>query len=327
MEIFNKNTSNFFYDLLTEEMGIIRNVQYDAEIIGLKIRTAVKTAKSIPVNMDLTSLKKGEFYQEVTTSPDKEKNVNKKQIKIEWQYFSFYDKNTFFRYLQRLEKTRYNPNLNTMYITVWSIGGIIDSETLEGAVAHELTHNFQTINRNKSLLPNKKVKEKYQNSDKNINKQKGLFKYIGIIVYLTYSFEQDAYLNAAYNYIMQECGNGEPFLYIYSQTEAYNSLHKMRNILDIIKETLKDKQIKEMLSQHCVNEYNCSLEKIYNNGEKAYKRYARKLTRMYGQAIKDVEKKQIKEGWLFHTREFYNPFKMELTEMKKLDSTLKRLCF
>ena len=327
MEIFNKNTSNFFYDLLTEEMGIIRNVQYDAEIIGLKIRTAVKTAKSIPVNMDLTSLKKGEFYQEVTTSPDKEKNVNKKQIKIEWQYFSFYDKNTFFRYSQRLEKTRYNPNLNTMYITVWSIGGIIDSETLEGAVAHELTHNFQTINRNKSLLPNKKVKEKYQNSDKNINNQKGLFKYIGIIVYLTYSFEQDAYLNAAYNYIMQECGNGEPFLYIYSQTEAYNSLHKMRNILDIIKETLKDKQIKEMLSQHCVNEYNCSLEKIYNNGEKAYKRYARKLARMYGQAIKDVEKKQIKEGWLIHTREFYNPFKMELTEMKKLDSTLKSLGF
>ena len=327
MEIFIKNTSNLFYDLLTEEMGIIRNVQYDAEIIGLKIRTAIKTAKSIPVNMDLTSLKKGEFYQEVTTSPDKEKNVNKKQIKIEWQYFSFYDKNTFFRYSQRLEKTRYNPNLNTMYITVWSIGGIIDSETLEGAVAHELTHNFQTINRNKSLLPNKKVKEKYQNSDKNINKQKGLFKYIGIIVYLTYSFEQDAYLNAAYNYIMQECGNGEPFLYIYSQTEAYNSLHKMRNILDIIKETLKDKQIKEMLSQHCVNEYNCSLEKIYNNGEKAYKRYARKLARMYGQAIKDIEKKQIKEGWLIHTREFYNPFKMKFTEMKKLDSTLKRLGF
>lgn len=327
MKKFNENTTNFFYDLLTEEMGIIRNVQNDADAIGLKIRNAIKTTKSIPVNMDLTSLKKGEFYQEVTTSPDKEKNINRKQIKIKWQYFSFYDKNTYFKYLPNIEKTKYVPNTNTLYITIWSIGGIIDNEILEGAIAHELTHNFQCINRNAPLLSNEKAKEKYRNSDKNINKQTGLFKYIGIIVYLTYSFEQDAYLNAAYNYIMQECGNGEPFLYIYSQTEAYNSLHKMRNILDIIKESLKDKQIEEILSQHCVNEYNCSLEKIYNNGEKAYKRYARKLARMCGQAIKDVEKKQIKEGWLIHTREFYNPFKMELTEMKKLDSTLKRLCF
>ena len=48
---------------------------------------------------------------------------------------------------------------------------------------------------------------------------------------------------------------------------------------------------------------------------------------MYAQAIKDVEKKQIKEGWLTHTREFYNPFKTELTELKKLDDTLKTLGF
>ena len=51
----------------------------------------------------------------------------------------------------------------------------------------------------------------------------------------------------------------------------------------------------------------------HKNGEKAYKR--------------DVEKKQIKEGWLIHTREFYNPFKIELTEMKNLDETLKTLGF
>ena len=37
MKNFNKNTSNFFYDLLTEEMGIIRNVQNDADVIGLKM--------------------------------------------------------------------------------------------------------------------------------------------------------------------------------------------------------------------------------------------------------------------------------------------------
>lgn len=216
MKNFNKKTSNFFYDLLTEEMENICNVQNDADVIGLKIRNAIKTTNR-------------------TTA--------------------------------------------------------------------------------------------YTNSDKNINRQTGLFKYIGIVVYLTYCFEQDAYLNAAYNYILQKCSENNEFLYIYSQTEAYNSLHRMRDILDIIKKTLKDQQIKEMLSQYCIKEYNISLEKIYKNGEKAYKRYARKLARMYAQAIKDVEKKQIKEGWLIHTREFYNPFKIELTEMKNLDETLKRLGF
>ena len=99
MKKFNKNTSNFFYDLLTEEMGIIRNVQNDAD---------------------------------------------------------------------------------------FSINGVIDDEILEGGIAHELTHNFQNQNRTTPLLPNDKVKTAYRNSDKNINKQTGLFKYIGIVVYLTY---------------------------------------------------------------------------------------------------------------------------------------------
>lgn len=240
MKKFNKNTSNFFYDLLTEEMGIIRNVQNDAD---------------------------------------------------------------------------------------FSINGVIDDEILEGGIAHELTHIFQNQNRTTPLLPNDKVKTAYRNSDKNINTQTGLFKYIGIVVYLTYYFEQDAYLNAAYNYILQKCGENNEFLYIYSQTEAYNSLHRMRNCLDLIEKALNDNDIKEKINQYCIKEYNISLEKIYKNGEKAYKRYARKLARMYGQAIKDVEKKQIKEGWLIHTREFYNPFKMELTELKKFDDTLKTLGF
>ena len=240
MKNFNKNTSNFFYDLLTEEMEIIRNVQNDAD---------------------------------------------------------------------------------------FSINGVIDDEILEGGIAHELTHIFQNQNRTTPLLPNDKVKTAYRNSDKNINTQTGLFKYIGIVVYLTYCFEQDAYLNAAYNYILQKCGENNEFLYIYSQTEAYNSLHRMRNCLDLIEKALNDNDIKEKINQYCIKEYNISLGKIYKNGEKAYKRYARKLARMYGQAIKDVEKKQIKEGWLIHTREFYNPFKTELTELKKLDDTLKTLGF
>ena len=327
MKNFNKNTSNFFYDLLTEEMGIIRNVQNDADVIGLKIRNAIKTTKSIPVNMDLTSLKIGEFYHDVIVSPDKEKNVKRKQIKIEWRYFNFYDKETFFKYIKKIGKTRYNIGTNTLYVSFFSINGVIDDKILEGGIAHELTHNFQNQNRTTPLLPNDKVKTAYRNSDKNINKQTGLFKYIGIVVYLTYYFEQDAYLNAAYNYILQKCGENNEFLYIYSQTEAYNSLHRMRNCLDLIEKALNDNDIKEKINQYCIKEYNISLEKIYKNGEKAYKRYARKLARMYGQAIKDVEKKQIKEGWLIHTREFYNPFKTELTELKKLDDTLKTLGF
>ena len=327
MEIFNENTTNFFYNLLTEEMGIIRNVQNDADAIGLKIRNAIKRTKSIPVNMDLTSLKIGEFYHEVTVSPDKDKNITKKLIKIEWKYFNFYDKATFSKYFGNVGKTKYNIATNTLSVSFFSINGIIDEEILEGGIAHELTHNFQNQNRTTPLLQNGKIKKAYSNSDKNINTQNGLFKIIGIVAYLTYNFEQDAYLNAAYNYIMQKCGEDNEFLYIYSQTEAYNSLHRMRNCLDLIKKALNDNDIKEKINQYCKNEYGVSLKNIYGNGEKSYKRYAKKLARMCGQAIKDAEKKQIKEGWLIHTREFYNPFKMELTEMKNLDDTLNRLGF
>lgn len=62
MKNFNKKTSNFFYDLLTEEMENICNVQNDADVIGLKIRNAIKTTKSIPVNMVENLISTINFY-------------------------------------------------------------------------------------------------------------------------------------------------------------------------------------------------------------------------------------------------------------------------
>lgn len=59
MENFNKNTSNFFYDLLTEEMENIRNVQNNADVIGLKWCLYQYTANSFLYNnciMQLTLL-------------------------------------------------------------------------------------------------------------------------------------------------------------------------------------------------------------------------------------------------------------------------------
>lgn len=309
MNDFNKSTTDFFYNTLNEEMGIIRNVQHDANIIGLKIRAEIDKAKKLPSDMKMTTFKRGAFLQSVTVSTDNNQYQTKKEIKVVWQYFGFHDKSTYFTYASRIEKTRYDEKLNILYVSVVSISGIIDSETLEGHLAHELTHSFQSINRNRPILSNGNIMKSYKNSDKNINQEHGIYKYIGIVVYLSYNFEQDAYLNAACNYIVRECNNGNSFLYVYSQTEAYHSLHKMRNHLDILKEILKNNNINGELETHCKNEYNVSLEKIYAYGERTYKRYAKKLARMYNQAINDVEEKQKNEGVMFHTREFYNPFK------------------
>lgn len=327
MEILNEQTTNLFYDLLTEEMGVIRNVQNDAEIISLKIKNQINNTKSLPINMDLTTFKNGEFYQEVTVSPDKEKNRLKKEIKIVWYYYSFYNKDVLLKYLRNIGKTRYVPNINTLYVVVLAIQAKIDNETLKGGISHELTHNFQSVNMEKPLFSSEKDFKVYNNSNKNINSNTQSFRILGTIVYLSYNFEQDAYLNSAYSYIIQECENGKEFLAVYSQTEAYNSLHKLRNNLDILKTALEIKKIGPLTRKHCKDEYNVSIEQLYNNGEKAYKRYAKKLARMCGQALNDLENKQLKEGALIHTRAFYKPLGLKLTEMEKLDETLNILGF
>ena len=73
MKNFNKKTSNFFYDLLTEEMENICNVQNDADVIGLKIRNAIKTTNRTTPYIDILPPLKavgflGNFYCKISNN-------------------------------------------------------------------------------------------------------------------------------------------------------------------------------------------------------------------------------------------------------------------
>lgn len=145
---------------------------------------------------------------------------------------------------------------------------------------------------------------------------------MAVIVYLSFNFEQDAYLNSAYSYVVKECEKGQEFLAIYSQTEAYGSLIRMREYLNILGQSLKNNSVGPLTRQHCNEQYNMTPEQLYKLGEKAYKRYARKLARMCGQALNDIKKKEMKNGIMPQVTEFRKPNRMSLTEMRQLENVL-----
>lgn len=171
MEYINKETDNMFYELLTEEMGVIRKVQNDADILSLKIQNAIQTSRSRPISMDLTTFKMGAMDAEVHVSPDNDIQNLKKEIKIIWYYYGFYNKQIFDKYISNVGQTRYAPLINTLFVSVIAVNGKIDDETLKGGIAHELTHNFQCINRGRPLLSTDKKSKIYNNSNANIGNQ------------------------------------------------------------------------------------------------------------------------------------------------------------
>ena len=202
-------------------------------------------------------------------------------------------------------RTSYNKSINTLSIVVLAIRGVIDSNTLEDSIAHELTHNFQTHLKGDELLSNDNIKAKYQAANRNFVSSSESVRVIASVLYLTYKFEQDAFLNGAYAYIISEYEKGNDITGAYEKTAAYNSLHSLRYYLNIMQNAMANNRIGETTKQHCKSEYNLSFEKIITIGEKAYSRYSRKLARMYAQALADIRNKNIMESETYHTMYFY----------------------
>ena len=194
---------NTFNKLLTEEMGIIRNVQTDTTAIADKIKHLIKNTASSPTSFDMTTYKNGIFQIDVTTSVDGNVSQSKKTINVKWYYFSFSDEQTKEDAITKIPmRTSYNKSINTLSIVVLAIKGAIDTNTLEDSIAHELTHNFQTHLKGDELLSNDNIKAKYQAANRNFVSSSESVRVIASVLYLTYKFEQDAFLIGAYAYLV-----------------------------------------------------------------------------------------------------------------------------
>lgn len=307
--------SNTFNKLLTEEMGIIRNVQSDTRVIVDKIKLSIKNTSSSPTSFDMTTYKNGSFQIDVTISVDSNVSPSSKTINVKWHYFSFSDGQTKKDYITKIPmRTSYNKKMNTLSVVVLAINGIIDNHTLEDSVAHELTHNFQSVLKGGELL-NDNTKANYQTANRNFASNSENVRIIASVLYLTYKFEQDAFLNGAYAYILSEYEKNYDITDAYEKTEAYNSLQSLRYYLDVMHDALSNNHVGNVTKDHCKSEYNMSFEKILAIGEKAYSRYSRKLARMYAQALADVRNKNISESDTYHTMTFYSQPPLE--ELKK----------
>jgi hypothetical protein len=146
---------------------------------------------------------------------------------------------------------------------------------------------------------------RYDRATFNTDNSNDVFKLIANVVYLSHHFEQDAYLNGAYSYIMERFKEKENYIIAYKETEAYKSLETLKNSLEYLEKVSTD----TIIDNHCKNEYSNSFKQILNYGKKAYARYSRKLARMCGQALLDINKER-KKNVFFHVP-FKNPMGLD----------------
>ena len=116
-----------FWGLLTEEMGIIRQVQNDAQMILYCILGDIeKTRKTLPSPIDMSTYKKGEFEYQVTSSFD---SKSKTDIKVCWYYYSFADKQYMEEQMHNIPNdTYYNTYIKQLSVVVTAIKGKVERQ-------------------------------------------------------------------------------------------------------------------------------------------------------------------------------------------------------
>lgn len=264
--------------LIQEELGISNTVLNNSKLIINNIKLALVKTKSKPFSEDGLEYKTGLLPKnEYIDLPD-----------VEWRYFDFPNEDSLLKHVRNIAfSTKYNQLTDKLTVAIFAIKGVIEDRTLYDSVAHELEHRYQIEQSGDNLIRTDKSKTIYSNiiSLKNTNNKVAIA--IGDVLYASYKFEQDAFIHGAYEFMMQKNKEGiDPYV-SYKETDAYAVLLKLKyglGLLSTIKKEDKNK-ISSFIKQTL--DYN-SLDDILTLGEKALKRYSRKLARMYSKVIKDT---------------------------------------
>lgn len=179
-------------NVIKEERSIPYEITNIVNDISYRLSNEVKNSPSLPYNRDFITFKKGQF----------DVNLFNRRIKILWEYYSFLNneiKNkTFIKDRSgQLRKTIDGYEIN---VTIRAVNGKIDfARTLE-ALQHEFEHLWERLHRSNSPYKGMKL---YNVANQMMNDSYNEYnRIIGRILYISKKWEQRAFANGVYQYLM-----------------------------------------------------------------------------------------------------------------------------
>lgn len=270
------NILNEIVNILNEERGISNIVSNLTFQIKDKIIKAIKNSKSLPINYDEVTFKKGLL---------EEFNFNNKNITIKWAYYSFATSEILNNFPYKIPTSNCNKITNDSYIlniTIVAINGNFILTNVMETIQHELEHTWKTSNMQHSY----KNMDLYEYGNQLLKEQNEYKKAIGVILYLSQKWEQRAYANGVYQYLMNHKYPEHSRLNI-KETQLYGELINLKKSVKLI-EALKD-PYQHPFVRSVLNNLKNNFDIHYEQFIKIGKRDITNIIRILGRTLSKVE--------------------------------------
>ena len=277
-----ENIKKKLNNAINEELSVSNDVYNTSLNILLKINKYIKKT-------EYKQIKKGIKIQEFSFH----ETILNKKILVEVIHYNFGNNEYFEQYETEITYSDGSSisdgnRLNNIKISCYSISNKFYSDNAMDVIQHEVEHVFQGIKGSKIITNFNKL---YDTATNGLQSNNLKLKILSNIVYLSYKFEIDAYINGLYGYLMQK--EGIPTYEDIKKRPLYVNLKVFRRQLSIIS---KDKEYENISSTF----FGIPLKKIIKNSLNAENYLINKLGKILIKVQQDKEKQGL--GYLTTTK-------------------------
>ena len=264
-------------NLIVENLSISNELSKSAYKVIDEIEKDIKITRAQLINI------KGVTYKTNTVSINIE--AIKQVVNITYYYYNFMTEILKRQGIGRI-KSQNQVDENSITITIISVANKIDTNTLHDSIYHELEHMYQLSKRGKSFIENRNDIY-YHAHDLMHSLQPNTLGYmIAACLYLSETFEQDAYVNGMYGAVMNRVKNFWDIMKEFKNTSAYNGIKSFEQYLNLIK-TYRDETIQTLNTYFY--EYNISYDDMIKYFEDRLKRFETKIGKVITKMQEDYK--------------------------------------
>ena len=278
----NNDIINRITKIINEERSIPFEITNIINDIKYRLNDEVKKSPSLPYNKNYITFKKGQF----------DVRIFNETVKIIWEYYSFINevlKNKLFinNKSGQLRKTIDGYEIN---ITVRAVNGKIDFASTLEALQHEFEHFWERLQMGhpyKGMNLYKVAAQLLCDTYNDYNQS------IGKILYMPRKWEQRAYANGVYQYLISHPVPNLTRENI-KDTQLYRALTFLKKDVEKLKAVKEPSQhpfLRATLSK-LRSDFGIQYEQIITIGEKAIDNIVRILGRTLSKAENDLSKKE-----------------------------------
>lgn len=203
---------------------------------------------------------------------------------VSWEFYNIGNKTP--RTSEMKQFSSIDLNRQAINITIVAVNGKIDNDSVIETIQHEISHFFETSKRKgapyKDMLQYKLAVAILQRDEKFTEAMVA----IAEIIYISYTFEQRAFGNGAYRYLMN---HAEDYLHNFNNAIKKTKLFKYLSSLDKDIKLLTNNKDAEYEIMETLKRFNMSYKNLMNTAQSARDGLVRMCGRIKSKAIDDYE--------------------------------------